>query len=87
MKTSRRVSIKQEAWRPPSKGSNVKKTRHDMGPIELSMVVKLRMVIYFILEPIQRLQNTVARWYISQPKVQIWVIYGGPWKGKAWYIL
>jgi hypothetical protein len=31
--------------------------------------------------------SRVARWYIFKPKISIWVIFGGPWNGKGWYIL
>jgi hypothetical protein len=29
----------------------------------------------------------VARWFVLKPKIQIWVKFGGPEKGKCWYIL
>jgi hypothetical protein len=29
----------------------------------------------------------VARWYICIPKFPIGVNFGGPWKGKFWYVL
>jgi hypothetical protein len=29
----------------------------------------------------------VARWFVFKPKIPIWVIFGGPWNGKCWYIL
>jgi hypothetical protein len=30
--------------------------------------------------------DSVARWFISRPKVLVWVYFGGPWNGKCWYI-
>jgi hypothetical protein len=27
----------------------------------------------------------IARWFIFNPKIQIWVNFGGPWNGKYWY--
>jgi hypothetical protein len=27
--------------------------------------------------------NRVARWFIFEPKIPIWVHCGGPWKGKC----
>jgi hypothetical protein len=27
----------------------------------------------------------VARWYISKPKIQIWVKFGRPCNGRCWY--
>jgi hypothetical protein len=29
----------------------------------------------------------VARWYNFQPKIQIWVNFGGSCNGRCWYIL
>jgi hypothetical protein len=29
----------------------------------------------------------VARWFIFNPIIPIWVNFGGPWNGKYWYIL
>jgi hypothetical protein len=31
--------------------------------------------------------SSVASWYIFQPKILIWVNFGGLWNGKCWYIL
>jgi hypothetical protein len=28
----------------------------------------------------------VARWYIFQPKIQFWVIFGGSWNGRCLYL-
>jgi hypothetical protein len=45
---------------------------------------KARLQFLFLkLPPYTR----VARWFILRPKFPIWVYFGGPWKGKCWYIL
>jgi hypothetical protein len=31
--------------------------------------------------------SRVARWYIFEPKEQIWVFFGGSCNGRCWYIL
>jgi hypothetical protein len=31
--------------------------------------------------------SRVARLFIFEPKIPIWVDFGGPWNGKCWYIL
>jgi hypothetical protein len=33
------------------------------------------------------MHNRVARWYVFESKVQIWVNLGGPWNEKSWYFL
>jgi hypothetical protein len=30
--------------------------------------------------------SRVAGWYIFEPKIPIWVNFGGPKNGKCWYI-
>jgi hypothetical protein len=32
-------------------------------------------------------QSMVARWFVFKPKIPIWLNFGGPYKGKCWYIL
>jgi hypothetical protein len=32
-------------------------------------------------------KSRVARWYIFEPKIQIWVNFGGSFNGRCWYIL
>jgi hypothetical protein len=31
--------------------------------------------------------SRVARWYLFEPKIPIWVNFVGPWNRKGWYIL
>jgi hypothetical protein len=31
--------------------------------------------------------NSVARWFVFKPKIQIWVNFGGSCNGRCWYIL
>jgi hypothetical protein len=33
-----------------------------------------------------RILYRVARWFISNPNIQILVNFGGPWNGKCWYM-
>jgi hypothetical protein len=32
-------------------------------------------------------QCRVARWYVFEPKIRIWVNFGGSFDGRRWYIL
>jgi hypothetical protein len=32
-------------------------------------------------------EDSVARWFVSKPKIPNWVKFGGPCSGKSWYIL
>jgi hypothetical protein len=34
----------------------------------------------------ERVLNRVARWYGFEPKIQVWVTFGGPWNEKSWYV-
>jgi hypothetical protein len=29
----------------------------------------------------------VARWHIFNPKILVWITFGGPKNGKGWYII
>jgi hypothetical protein len=45
-----------------------------------------------ILPCSETVSRRVARWYISKPKIPIWVNFGGPWSGwysirDIWYVL
>jgi hypothetical protein len=39
------------------------------------------------IDYVHKYGTRVARWYISVPKITIWVNFGEPWNGKCWYIL
>jgi hypothetical protein len=43
---------------------------------------KGRSVVHYLLT-----QTRVARWYVFNPKIQIWVNFRGSCNGKCWYIL
>jgi hypothetical protein len=56
----------------------------------------LHEIFFYIKDLSKRYKNValnlkswgrVARWHIFKPKIPIWVNFGGPWKGKGWYIL
>jgi hypothetical protein len=31
--------------------------------------------------------DQVARWFVFEPHIQIWVNFGGPFNGKCWHFL
>jgi hypothetical protein len=48
--------------------------------------VQQRQKINFISNKIRR-SSRAARWFVFQPKIPIWVNFGGPLIGKCLYIL